>query len=144
MGATDRHVPSGLCPEFADLLGNDLPDHGGVPLGAALTGGTPCSYNDHMAKGATVGARELKTRLGTYLRRVREGQRILVTDRGIPVAELRGLGAGEATREGRLRRLAAEGLLCRPTRGGLGRLRAVRSTGASMVLAVIEDREERF
>ena len=40
-----------------------------------------------------VGARELKTRLGTYLRRVREGRRILVTDRGIAVAELRGVGA---------------------------------------------------
>ena len=37
----------------------------------------------------TVGARELKTRLGTYLRRVREGQTLLVTDRGEPIAELR-------------------------------------------------------
>ena len=97
-----------------------------------------------MAKEATVGARELKTRLGTYLRRVREGQRILVTDRGIPVAELRGLGAGEETLEGRLRRLEAEGLVTRPTRQGLARLRGVRSSGASMARAVIEDREDRF
>jgi hypothetical protein len=65
-----------------------------------------------MAKGATVGARALKTRLTTL--------------------------------ERRLRRLEAEGLVSRPTRGGLGRLRAVRSTGASMALAVAEDREDRF
>ena len=63
-----------------------------------------------------VGARELKTRLGTYLRRVREGRRILVTDRGIAVAELRGVGAGSETREGRLRRLEAAGLVSRPSR----------------------------
>jgi prevent-host-death family protein len=40
-----------------------------------------------------VGARELKTRLGTYLRRVREGNTLLVTDRGEPVAELRPIAA---------------------------------------------------
>jgi prevent-host-death family protein len=93
---------------------------------------------------AVVGARELKTRLGTYLRRVRDGQRILVTDRGIPVAELRGLGAGDKTREGRLRRLEAAGLVSRPARGLLEPLRAVRSSGGSAAQAVVEDREDRF
>lgn len=38
-----------------------------------------------------VGARELKTRLGTYLQRVREGRTLVVTDRGEPIAELRPL-----------------------------------------------------
>ena len=38
-----------------------------------------------------VGARELKTRLGTYLQQVREGRTLVVTDRGEPVAELRPL-----------------------------------------------------
>ena len=37
----------------------------------------------------TVGSRELKTRLGTYLRQVREGMTLVVTERGLPVAELR-------------------------------------------------------
>lgn len=35
----------------------------------------------------TVGVRELKNRLSEYLRRVRLGERILVTDRGEVVAE---------------------------------------------------------
>ena len=93
---------------------------------------------------AMVGARELKTRLGTYLRRVRDGQRILVTDRGIPVAELRGVGAGRETREGRLQRLEAAGLVSRPSRALLEPLRAVLSSGASATQAVVEGREDRF
>ena len=36
-----------------------------------------------------VGTKELKNRLSHYLRLVREGERVLVTDRGIVVAELR-------------------------------------------------------
>ena len=96
-----------------------------------------------MRTAATVGARELKTRLGTYLRRVREGQRILVTDRGIPVAELRGLDTNE-TLEGRLQRLEAAGLVSRPVRRVLEPLRAVRSRGSSAAEAVVEDREDRL
>lgn len=109
-----------------------------------MTDDEACDYNDHMAKVPTVGARELKTRLGTYLRRVRGGRRILVTDRGIPVAELRGLGIGEETLEGRLHRLEAEGLVSRPTRRGLAPLRGIRSSGATVARAVVEDREDRF
>src|SRR5688572_7896540 len=47
-----------------------------------------CGHNDYMAI-TVVGARELKTRLGSYLQRVREGRTLVVTDRGQPVAELR-------------------------------------------------------
>lgn len=36
----------------------------------------------------TVGIRELKDRLSEYLRRVRDGESVLVTDRGEVVAEL--------------------------------------------------------
>jgi len=35
-----------------------------------------------------VGVRELKARLSEYLRRVRDGETVLVTDRGVVVAEL--------------------------------------------------------
>jgi prevent-host-death family protein len=97
-----------------------------------------------MAKSATVGARELKTRLGTYLRRVRNGQRILVTDRGTPVAELRGLRGDGESLEGRLERLEAAGLVSRPSRRALVPFRRVRSRGASAAQAVVEDREDRF
>lgn len=59
-----------------------------------------------------VGVRELKNRLSEYLRLVREGQDILVTDRGQVIAELRRPGPPadvpypalvEALRRGRAR-----------------------------------------
>jgi antitoxin (DNA-binding transcriptional repressor) of toxin-antitoxin stability system len=82
--------------------------------------------------------------LGAYLRRVREGQRIVVTERGRPVAELRGLGEGEEGLDARLRRLEVAGLVSRPTRSSLDRLRPLRSRGRSLAEAVVEDREDRL
>ncbi len=38
---------------------------------------------------STVGIRELKSNLSAYLRRVRKGEVVVVTDRGTPVAEIR-------------------------------------------------------
>src|SRR5688572_10108038 len=42
----------------------------------------------------TVGVRELKNRLSEYIRRVRSGEGVLVTDRGEVVAELTPPGQG--------------------------------------------------
>ena len=44
----------------------------------------------------TVGVRLLKAKLSEYLRRVRSGEVVLVTDRGRVVAELRAPGSGRA------------------------------------------------
>jgi prevent-host-death family protein len=44
----------------------------------------------------TVGVRELKNRLSEYLREVRSGESVLVTDRGEVVAELTPPGQGRA------------------------------------------------
>ncbi len=59
-----------------------------------------------------VGIRELKARLSQYLRDVRRGEVVLVTDRGEVVAELRPPGGaviGESDTERGLRRLAEAG-----------------------------------
>lgn len=42
----------------------------------------------YIARMRTVGIRELKNRLSEFLRHVRSGERILVTDRGVVVAQL--------------------------------------------------------
>ena len=97
-----------------------------------------------MARRSTVGARELKTRLGTYLRRVRDGESLLVTERGIPVAELRSIRARRGGREIRLRRLEAAGLLRRPRRRTLRPIPAIRSRELSLATAVLEGREDRL
>ena len=92
---------------------------------------------------SVVGARELKTRLGTYLRRVREGRTVLVTDRGEPIAELRPL-----PRDPRvpvvLLKLASTGAVTLPVRKSMGTFRPIRSRGRPVSDAVLEDREDRF
>ena len=90
-----------------------------------------------------VGARELKARLGTYLRRVREGRTLLVTDRGLPVAELRPVTAA-TSRDAVLAKLAAAGALTRESDKALGRFRPIVARGRSAAAAVLEDSEDRF
>jgi len=61
-----------------------------------------------------VGVRELKAHLSRYLREVRAGEVILVTDRGHVVAELRAPGpatTAESEADRALRRLADTGAL---------------------------------
>lgn len=62
-----------------------------------------------------VGIAELRQNLSLYLRRVENGERLLVTDRNRPVAEL---GPPPSSGEA-LDRLIAGGRLARPTRRGL-------------------------
>jgi antitoxin (DNA-binding transcriptional repressor) of toxin-antitoxin stability system len=61
----------------------------------------------------TVGVRELKNRLSEYLRQVRAGEGVLVTDRGEVVAEIGppGQGAADASVPPGLVALARRGLV---------------------------------
>src|SRR5438132_9992463 len=82
-----------------------------------------------------VGSREFKNRLGRYLRAVRNGQMLLVTDRGQPVAKVcppEQDSDSQPTLAEVLRRLEAEGIIRLPKRP-LGRFRPVkiRQTGLS-------------
>ena len=98
-----------------------------------------------MAKrSSTVGSRELKTRLGTYLERVRRGETILVTDRGQPVAELRPVPTTDDPNEAALQRMEAEGLITRGTPGQLSPRQPIRlPPGVSVSDLIRADREER-
>lgn len=58
-----------------------------------------------------VGARELKTRLGKYLRAVRSGTTITVTERGVPVARLSPLAGEDEGLDAVLSELEAAGIL---------------------------------
>lgn len=92
-----------------------------------------------MARNA-VGVRELKARLGEYLRTVRAGKTLVVTDRGQPIAELRPL---TDDLDQKLSKLRAAGLIG----GGSGRLKPfepLQIPSVSLSDAVLEDREDRF
>lgn len=64
------------------------------------------------AESRSVGVAELRQNLSVYLRRVRQGERLIVTDRNRPVAEL---GPAPSAGPG-LDRLIAEGRVSRPPR----------------------------
>jgi len=71
---------------------------------------------------------ELRAHLSDWLERVRGGEEVIVTDRGVPVARLLGMSATTT-----LQRLAADGVIGRdvsarrPTAAGRERPRARRS-----------------
>lgn len=54
------------------------------------------------------GVREVRDHLSEYLRRVREGEQVVITDRGRPVAVLSAVSEGPATRSARA--MVARGL----------------------------------
>lgn len=86
----------------------------------------------------TVGIRELKVHLSRYLRRIRRGERLLVTDRGQPVAVM-SPAAGPA-RDERLDALLRDGTAHWDGGKPRGSRRPVRLRGPSVAEAVIEDR----
>jgi prevent-host-death family protein len=69
----------------------------------------------YMTVSSSVGVAELRQNLSRYLRRVERGERLVVTDRNRPVAEL---GPSPTTGAG-LDRLLVEGRVSRPVRRGL-------------------------
>lgn len=89
---------------------------------------------------ASVGVRELKDHLSGLLRRVREGETLVITDRGQPIGEL-GPVANRAVAEG-ARTLVREGLAHwsggKPK--GLRQGRAPRPRKGLVSDAIIEDR----
>jgi prevent-host-death family protein len=58
-----------------------------------------------------VAVSDLRAHLSEWLDRAREGEEVVVTDRGVPVARLLGITASAT-----LERLAAEGVISRPER----------------------------
>ncbi len=89
-----------------------------------------------------VGSREFKNRLGRYLRAVRQGQTLLITDRGEPVAKVcppEQENDSQATFADVLKKLEAEGKIRLPKRP-LRKFRAVPSRAKPASQMIIEDR----
>ena len=89
-----------------------------------------------------VSSREFKNRMGRYMRDVRKGQSLLITDRGRPVAKLIPADPAEAPVDpmrARLLELEAQGLI-RLAKQPLGPFKAVRSRGKLASEMLLEDR----
>lgn len=96
-----------------------------------------------MSKARIVGSGELKTRLGHYLRRVRHGETILVTDRHELVAELRPVPGMRDATAAVLWKLASAGVVTLPSRRTATRFAPIHARGAGASVAVAADRSER-
>ena len=91
---------------------------------------------------ATVGIREAKTHLSKYLKMVRQGQEVVLTDRGRPVGKIVPFPASELSLEERLLRLAEQGVLGRePSRASAGLPPLVRISRGIAQQYLQEDRE---
>jgi prevent-host-death family protein len=86
----------------------------------------------------TVGVRELKNRLSEFLRRVADGERITVTDRGRPVAALG--PPAESSDAACARQLVREGLASWSGGKPRGATRRIRLRGKSISQTVVEER----
>lgn len=86
-----------------------------------------------------VSVTELRSQLSDWLARVRAGEEVVITERGLPVARL--LGMNESTTA--LERLSEQGVIARPTQparpAASGRLRP--RSGGSLVDRVSEQRQ---
>lgn len=88
-----------------------------------------------------VAVRDLKNRLSEYLRRVRAGERLIVTDRGRPIAELSPIGRRRLTTEDRIRQLVDAGEIT-PGKGvGLPDIEPLQIRGKPVSETILEDRD---
>lgn len=88
---------------------------------------------------------ELKDQLSAYLRKVREGQTVVVTDRNKPVAHLTPISTIESESE-RIARLVAQGIVSLP-KGPPVSIEEIRRRrpvvpGAGVLEALLEERRE--
>ena len=91
-----------------------------------------------------VGVRDLKSRLTHYLRLIKGGERVIVTERGKPIALIRPLDGVEAQAsiEEHLAVLAKQGLIRLPLKKGRFDLKTppIKTKGKLASRIVIEDR----
>lgn len=95
------------------------------------------------AIGVSVGVKELKDKLTHYLAIAREGGRVIVTDRGKPVAVVGSLGRdkGKESVGERLAKMARAGLVIPPSASGaFPRIKRAKIKGKPLSQTVIEDR----
>ena len=73
---------------------------------------------------------EAKAKLSAIVRKVREGQPVIVTLNGKPVVEIRAIALRENGLDGRMTELAEQGVLVRPRKGPFGLRRVAQRPGA--------------
>jgi prevent-host-death family protein len=90
-----------------------------------------------------VGLREANMHFSKYLKLVREGQEVVVTERGNPVAVIKPL-MKEGTPDDKIKSLEDMGILRRAVKRRLPLGRVIAIAGRPLSETIIEGREDRF
>lgn len=91
-----------------------------------------------------VGLREANVHFAKYMKMVKEGEEILLTDRGVPFAVIQPLKKGVATLEERLHLLEKEGILTQAKKRNLPLHEPLSLEGRALAEIIAEGREERL
>ena len=91
---------------------------------------------------STVGVKELRNQLSRYLHRAKQGEAIVINERGKPIAVIQPIhsAVAVASLQARLAKLAAQGLVALPTHKPLKKVRMVKVSGPPISRAILEDR----
>ncbi len=90
-----------------------------------------------------VGLRDANIHFSKYIKMVKQGKEIIVTDRGTPIAAIRPIVQGQASPEERILALEKQGILKRPIRKAFTFHKLVDIPGKPVSKAVLEERDER-
>lgn len=90
----------------------------------------------------TVGLREANLHFAAYIKKVRSGAEIVLTDRGTPVAVIKPLAATSSSLEEKLAELESAGMIHRATKP-FSLPQSVVCPGGSIAETVVELRRER-
>ena len=93
----------------------------------------------------TVGVSRLKAKISEYIRSVKRGEELIITERGRPVARISPAAPAEGDEEKRLQSLEKAGVVRRGSRTlprGFWKLPRPRDSKGLVRRALIEDREE--
>ena len=90
-----------------------------------------------------LGLREANQHFSKAIKAVRDGQDVILTERGRPIAVIKAIKE-EHDEETALKRMADEGLITMPSRRGpLPRFAPIRIKGKPLSRTIIEDRDDR-
>ncbi len=91
---------------------------------------------------STVGIKDLKNRLTQYLRRTKQGEEVVITDRGRPIAVIQPIQTAEkvVSIEAKLGKLAAAGFVTLPTKKPLRQVHLAKVSGRPLSKTMLEDR----
>ena len=91
-----------------------------------------------------IGLREANLHFSKYIEHVRNGEQIVLTERGEPIAVIKPVKSRARTLDSRLEILETSGLLKRSSKGAFRPPRAIRISGKALSEFISKDRDERL